>query len=374
MPFFVLKISIICYTLCKRGYARRRSVKKKILFYDSKPYDKVWFSKLAGKIFDIDYAEYKLSPSTAPLARGYDAVVAFVNDDANRETIDALYAAGIRVLALRNAGYSNVDLKAAFGKINVLRVPEYSPYAVAEHAMALLLSVNRKIHKAYNRTRDFNFSLNGLTGTDLHGKTAGIIGTGKIGRAFIEICRGFGMEVIASDPYPSEDARAEYVELDELFRRSDVISLHCPLTESTHHVLDKKAFATMKDGVFIINTSRGALIDSEALLNAISSGKVGAAGLDVYEEEADLFFEDFSATIIKDDVLALLVSRPNVLITSHQAFLTDEALEKIAEVTLNNLADYFDGKPLVNEICYRCTGAAKTDDCPKKTQKLPRCF
>ncbi|MBQ6805787.1 MAG: 2-hydroxyacid dehydrogenase, partial [Clostridia bacterium] len=239
---------------------------KKIAFYDAKPYDKIWFDQLAAGRYDIRYLESKCNPDTAQLARGCEAVCAFVNDDLSQETIDRLYDAGVRVLAMRSAGYSNVDFKAAYEKINVVRVPAYSPYAVAEHAMALLLTLNRKVHKAYNRTRDFNFSLNGLIGTDLHGKTAGIIGTGKIGRVFINICRGFGMRILAFDPYPAKDADFEYVDLNTLLRESDVMSLHCPLTDQTHHILDVNAFRQMKKEAFIINTSRGALIDSAALL------------------------------------------------------------------------------------------------------------
>ncbi|MDD3214945.1 MAG: 2-hydroxyacid dehydrogenase, partial [Eubacteriales bacterium] len=291
---------------------------KKVTFFDAKPYDREWFDK-ANTHFEIQYLESKLTPATVQLAAGSDAVCAFVNDTVNADVIDKLYDMGVRVLAMRSAGYSNVDFKEAYGKINVVRVPAYSPYAVAEHAMALLLTVNRKLHRAYNRTRDFNFSIVGLTGVDLHGKTVGVIGTGKIGRAFIDICKGFGMHVIAYDAFPAKDSGIEYVTLDELFEKSDVISLHCPLTEQTRHMLDANAFAKMKDGVFIVNTSRGALIDTEALLNALNSGKVRGAGLDVYEEEAELFFEDNSGNIMKDDVLALLVSRPNVVLTSHQA-------------------------------------------------------
>lgn len=344
---------------------------KRIAFFDTKPYDKVWFDKLNTK-YEIEYFESKLSAHTANLAREFDGVCAFVNDSIDAKCIDRLHRYGVKILAMRSAGYSNVDFKAAYEKINIVRVPAYSPYAVAEHAMALLLAVNRKIHKAYNRTRDFNFSLVGLTGTDLHDKTIGVIGTGKIGRVFIDICRGFGMNVIAYDPYPAKDSDIHYVGLDELFRQSDVISLHCPLTEQTKHLLNKKAFETMKDGVFIINTSRGALIESEALLNALNSEKVKAAGLDVYEEEADLFFEDFSGTIVKDDILSLLVSRPNVILTSHQAFLTDEALFNIAEITLNNFDEFFEDKTLTNEVCYQCKTGKVDEKCKKEKSK--RCF
>ena len=226
----------------------------------------------------------------------------------------------------------------------------YSPYAVAEHTMGLLLCLNRKIHKAYNRTRDFNFTLNGLTGFDLHGKTVGVIGTGRIGQIFMNICKGFGMEVLAYDPYPANDPSIHYVDLHTLFQQSDILSLHCPLTEQSKHLINKDTIADMKDGVVLLNTSRGMLIESEALLSALQSGKIAAAGLDVYEEETAFFFEDFSENIHRDQVLSLLLSMPNVLLTSHQAFLTNEALKNIAEVTLQNLADFFDGKPLQNEV------------------------
>ena len=344
---------------------------ERIAFYDTKPYDRVWFDKLNTE-FEFVYHDYKLNADTAALAEGCSGVCAFVNDTIDAATIDRLCDRGVRVLAMRCAGYNNVDIQHAYEKLHIVRVPAYSPYAVAEHAMALLLALNRKIHKAYNRTRDFNFSLTGLTGTDLHGKTAGVIGTGKIGRVFIDICRGFGMKVIAYDPYPAADAGIDYVELSTLFRTSDVISLHCPLTEQTEHILDAEAFAAMKPGVFILNTSRGGLVDSEALLDALNSERVRGAGLDVYEEEGDLFFEDYSGEIVKDEVLSLLVSRLNVLITSHQAFLTDEALRGIAEVTLANLKEFYAGGPLANEICYRCKPGAEAAACRKSL--TTRCF
>ena len=324
---------------------------KKIAFFDTKPYDKVWFDKL-NKNYEIEYFDSKLNRKTAMLANGFDAAVAFVNDDIDAEAIDRLTENNVNVLAMRCSGYNNVDIKHALGKLTVLHVPYYSPYAVAEHAMAMLLTLNRRLHKAYNRTRDFNLRLNGLTGTDLHGKTVGVIGTGKIGQVFIGICRGFGMNVIAYDPYPAADSDYKYVSLDELFSSSDFISLHCPLTEQSHHIIDRASIGKMKQGVFIVNTSRGGLIDSEALLGGLNDGVIKGAALDVYEEESDLFFEDYSNEVVLDEVLSLLVSRPNVLITSHQAFLTDEALEKIAEITLKNLDDYFAGKPLDNEVVY----------------------
>lgn len=343
---------------------------RRLAFFDAKPYDKIYFDQLKEDYnFKIKYYENKLNEDTAAMAAGSDGVVAFVNDTIDAPVIETLYKHGVKILALRSAGYNNVDFKAAYNKINVVRVPAYSPYAVAEHAMALLLTLNRKIHRAYNRTRDYNFSLNGLTGFDLHGKTIGVIGTGKIGQVLIEICRGFGLQILAYDPFPVTDKGIEYVPLAELCRRADIISLHCPLTKDTHHLINSKTLSQMHDGVVIINTSRGALIDSEALLEAIKSKKVGAAGLDVYEEESEVFFEDFSNTIIQDDILARLVSMPNVIVTSHQAFLTHEALHNIAETTLQNLNSYFNGEDLKNEICYQCE---KSPTCEKNHAN--RCF
>jgi D-lactate dehydrogenase len=275
-----------------------------------------------------------------------------VNDCVNEKTIEILDQMGIHLLAMRCAGYSNVDFEAAHHKVHVVRVPAYSPYAVAEHTMALLLTLNRKTHKAYNRTRDFNFSLNGLTGTVLHDKTIGVIGTGKIGRCFINICKGFGMNVVAYDLYPTEDLDVEYVALDELFQRSDIISLHCPLTKETEYIISKDAFSKMKKGVYLVNTSRGGLVDTDALIDALNDKTVAGAGLDVYEEEAAFFFEDRSDKIMKDDRLALLVSKPNVLLTSHQAFLAEEALESIAKTTLSNIEAYLERGELKNQVVY----------------------
>ena len=312
-------------------------------------------------IFDSD---------TAELAHGFDGVCAFVNDTINAEVIDKLYALGVKVLALRCAGFNNVDMKHAYGKLHVLRVPAYSPYAVAEHTMALLLTSIRRIHKAYIRSKDFNFSLSGLTGFDLYGKTVGVIGTGRIGRVFINICRGFGMKVLAYDKFPAKEIedgeRVRYVELDEIFEKSDVISLHCPLTEETHHLINEDALGKCKKGVVLLNTSRGALVDAEALLAAIKSRKVGAACLDVYEEESDLFFEDNSGHIMEDDTLARLISMPNVIVTSHQAFLTEEALSNIAETTVQNIVDIFERGQCPNELCYR---GGSAEDC-----KSGKCF
>lgn len=343
---------------------------RKIAFFDTKPYDKTWFESFkANYDFEIKYFENKLNEDTVTLAKGCEGVIAFVNDNINEKVIEQLDSMGISIIAMRCAGYNNINFKAAFNKIHVVRVPAYSPYAVAEHAMALLLTLNRKTHKAYNRTRDFNFSLNGLTGFDLYGKTIGVVGTGKIGQVFIDICKGFGMKVIAYDPYPILNPNFEYVDFEQLCQVSDIISLHCPLTDQTHHLLNKETFKQMKDGVIIINTSRGALIESESLLEALKSYKVGAAGLDVYEEESEIFFEDYSNVIIQDDVLARLVSLPNVIVTSHQAFLTEEALMHIAETTLNNLKAYFEEQPILNEICYQCK---KLNRCKK--DHIKRCF
>ena len=343
----------------------------KIAFFDAKPYDKPSFEKY-GEEFGVEFKffETKLNEDTVDLAQGYDGVCVFVNDSINAKVIDKLVDMNVKVLALRCAGFNNVDMKYAFGKIHVLRVPAYSPYAVAEHTMALLLTSIRRIHKAYIRSRDFNFSLVGLTGFDLYGKTVGVIGTGKIGRVFINICRGFGMKVLAYDKFPAEGIdngdTVKYVELDELFRNSDIISLHCPLTDETHHLIDKTTLEKCKSGVVLLNTSRGALVDAEALLEGIKQRKVGAACLDVYEEESDLFFEDNSGHILDDDVLARLISMPNVIVTSHQAFLTREALENIAETTVKNIIDLMDDGQCPNELCYRKSGA---EDC-----KNGKCF
>lgn len=341
---------------------------KRIAFFDTKPYDKIWFDKLNDGSLELTYFENKLNPDTAFMSRGFDGVCAFVNDDINSKAIDILYDNSIKLIAMRCAGYNNIDFKSAFGKIHIVRVPAYSPYSVAEHAMALLLTLNRKTHKAYNRTRENNFSINGLTGFDLYGKTAGVIGTGKIGRIFIDICKGFGMKILASDPFPAPGLEVEYVSVDELCKRSDIISLHSPLTKETYHLINKDNISIMKKGVFIINTSRGALIDSEALLNGIKEEIIGGAGLDVYEEESEIFFEDYSSSILKDDILARLVTMPNVIITSHQAFLTNEALSNIAGTTIENIKDFFDDKKLKNEICYQCV---KFGSCDKKAG---RCF
>ena len=340
----------------------------RIAFFDTKSYDRPIFEKYGKEAgIDFKYFETKLNEDTVDLAKGFDGVCIFVNDTANAAVIDRLCAMGIRFIALRCAGFNNVDVKHAFGKIHVLRVPAYSPYAVAEHAMALLLTSIRRIHKAYNRSKEFNFSLAGLTGFDLHGKTVGVVGTGRIGKVFIDICKGFGMKVLAYDRFPkNDDPSVRYVTLDELFRESDIISLHCPLTDETYHLIDEEALNKCKRGVVILNTSRGALVDAEALLNAIKARQVGAACLDVYEEESDLFFEDNSGHILEDDTLARLISMPNVIVTSHQAFLTEEALENIAETTVRNITDITANGTCPNELCYR-KGTA--EDC-----KNGKCF
>ncbi len=316
----------------------------KFAFFDAKSYDKPSFDKYGNAAgIEFKYFETKLNEDTVFLAHGYDGVCVFVNDTVNAAVIDKLCSLGVKTVALRCAGYNNVDLRHAEGRINVVRVPAYSPYAVAEHTMALLLTSIRRIHKAYIRTRDFNFSLAGMTGFDLHGKTVGVIGTGRIGRVFIDICRGFGMRVLAFDKFPAKDLEdgdaVRYTDLNTLFSESDIISLHCPLTEDTYHIIDERSLALCKKGVVLLNTSRGALVDAEALLAGIKSRKVGAACLDVYEEEADFFFEDFSGHILEDDTLARLISMPNVIVSSHQAFLTEEALSNIAETTVNNIIE-----------------------------------
>ena len=344
----------------------------KIAFYDTKEYDRPSF-ELYGNLHDVEYKflETKLTEDTVELARGCDAVCVFVNDTVNAAVIDRLQEFGVKMIALRCAGYNNVDVRHAYRKIHVTHVPAYSPYAVAEHAAAMLLTSVRRIHKAYDRTRNFNFSIVGLTGFDLHGKTVGVVGTGRIGRIFIDICKGFGMNVIAYDKFPAEGFGINYVSLDELFEKSDIISLHCPLTDDTRHLINADAIAKMKKGIVIINTSRGALIDAEALLEGIKARKVGAACLDVYEEEADIFFEDRSGHILDDELLSRLITMPNVIVTSHQAFLTVEALNNIAETTVGNILSCFQEEGACNnELCYRC---GDIEHCRKNGRKQ-KCF
>ena len=335
--------------------------KIKVAFFDTKPYDRKSFDAANEKFgFDLTYFETRLNPASARMAEGFDAVCAFVNDDLGAKTVEVLAEEKIRMIAMRCAGYNNVDLAAAWGKMAVVRVPGYSPYAVAEYALAMYMTLNRALHRAYNRVRENNFSINGLIGSDLRGKTVGIIGTGRIGQVFAEILQGYGVRILAYDMFPNKEAaeklHIEYVPLDTLYRESDVISLHCPLTKENDHMIDARAIREMKDGVHIVNTSRGKLIDTAALIAGLKSGKVGGACLDVYEEEGDYFFEDRSNGPIIDDVLARLLTFPNVLVTSHQAFFTREAVRNIANVTLENIRAYFESGELPNGICEMCDG------------------
>lgn len=323
---------------------------KTVAFFDTKSYDKESFKNYSNENVKLRFFENKLNIDTVSMAASCDAVCAFVNDDINKEVIEKLSDYGVGLITMRCAGYNNVDLKAAKGKIKIAHVPAYSPYAIAEHTMGMILLLNRKLHRAYIRTRDHNFSLEGLTGFDLNSKTVGIIGTGKIGRCFADICKGFGMKILGFDPYENNEFCGEYVSLDTLLSESDIISLHCPLTKENRHLINDETIEKMKKGVFIINTSRGKLIDTQSIINGLKSQKIGAAGLDVYEEETDLFFEDYSEEVILDDTLSTLISMPNVLVTSHQAFLTREALSSIAQTTMENLQEYFDGNELRNEI------------------------
>ena len=327
----------------------------KILFYDTQNYDRESFDRTKEQFpeIEVEYLKTGLAARTASLAKGYDAVCAFVNSDVGTKTVEALHEAGVKLILMRCAGFNNVDLKTAakYG-IDVRRVPGYSPEAVAEHAMTLAMTVNRHMHKAYTKVRENDFSLGGLMGFNFYQKTAGIVGTGKIGAAMARICRGFGMKVIAYDVYQNESLKdfVTYVTLDELLAQSDLISLHCPLTEQSRHLINADTIAQMKDGVYLLNTSRGMLVESEALLDALKSGKIAGAGLDVYEEETDFFFEDRSDMVKRDTLLSLLVSMPNVVLTSHQAFLTKEALHNIAQVTLENLDAYFKDGTVLNPV------------------------
>jgi len=329
--------------------------KYRIAFFDTKSYDEDSFNKINEKYnFEIKYFKGHLNRDNVILTKEADAVCIFVNDIADAEIIDALTENGVKLIALRCAGFNNVDISAALGKIAVVRVPAYSPYAVAEHAVALMMALNRKTHRAYLRTRDGNFALNGLMGFDMHGKTAGIIGTGKIAKILIHILKGFGMNILAYDLYPDYNFAREndvvYTTMDELYHNSDIISLHCPLTDQTKYLINDYSISKMKDGVMIINTGRGQLIHTNALIEGLKNKKIGAAGLDVYEEESEYFYEDKSDKIIDDDVLARLLSFNNVIVTSHQAFFTQEALANIASTTLQNMKDFIDGKPLENEV------------------------
>ncbi len=326
----------------------------KLAFFDTQDYDKTFFDEYNKHYhYDITYFESKLNSETVQLAKGFDAICIFVNDIADKTVLDKLNEYGIQLIALRCAGFNNVDLNH-LGKIKVVRVPQYSPYAVAEHATALLLNINRKIYKAYQRVKKYNFSLDGLLGFDLHNKTVGVIGTGKIGKTFIEIMHGFGTNIIAYDLYKDEKASKElgfqYVEFDELCQKSDIISLHCPLTPETENIINKTSLQKMKDGVIIINCSRGNLVNTNDLIEYLSSGKIGGVGLDVYDNESDFFLKDMSNSYQRDKNLSLLISMPNVLITSHQAFFTSEALNKIASDTCQNISDILTTGNCINEI------------------------
>ena len=327
----------------------------RIAFFDAKSYDIESFNAVNKDYnFDIRYYQERLSISTVPLAKGADVVCIFVNAECDAKVIDELVNNGVKLVALRCAGFNNVDLKAAEGRIRVTRVPAYSPHAVAEYAVSLMLSLNRKIYRAVNRTREGNFTLHGLLGFDMYGKTAGIIGMGRTAKELIKILHGFGMNVMAYDLYPDHEFAKQYdvkvVGLDELYTHSDIISLHCPLTPDTKFLINKDSIAKMKKGVMIINTGRGKLIHTEDLIEGLRSKQVGSAGLDVYEEERDYFYEDRSDKMIDDDVLARLLMVPNVVLTSHQAFFTAEALHNIAISTLNSVKEFADGKDLTCEV------------------------
>lgn len=323
----------------------------KIAFFSTKPYDRIWFEPMSRDYgYEMHFIELPFREETVSLAKGYDAVCIFVNDYVNAAMIDQLCLMGVRAVLLRSAGFNHVDIQAAKGRIPVLRVPSYSPEAVAEYAMAMLLTVNRYTHKAYNRTRDFNMNINGFIGTDLNHKVAGVIGTGKIGQAMARIFKGFSMQVLAYDLFPNPELDVKYVSLEELLEKSDFISLHCPLTAGTKHLINRETIARMKDGVYLVNTSRGGLVDTESLIEALKNNKFGGVGLDVYEEEEGLFFEDKSADIMQDENLARLMTFPNVLVTSHMGFFTAEAMQAIAIETLENAYALEHGLPLKNIV------------------------
>jgi len=324
----------------------------KIAFFDTKPYDKVTFTPIAEKLgVEINYFDEKLTKDTAHLAKGYDASCSFVNDNVSAEAVQTLKDVGIKAILLRCAGFDSIDLeKAKELELPVLRVPAYSPASVAEFAVTLLMAVNRKVHVGYNRTTEFNFSIDGLLGTDLRGKTAGVIGTGKIGKVLIEILTGFGMNIIAYDLFPDKSSRIKYVDLDTLLKESDVISLHAPLTKDNKHMINKDSIAKMKDDVFLINSARGGLINTLDLIDALEQGKFAGVGLDVCEHENDYFFEDMSDKEEKDETLAKLLSFDNLILTGHQAFFTKEATDAIAEITLNNFINFMKDGDLTNEV------------------------
>ncbi len=345
----------------------------KIIVFDSKKYDIEYFDKINEKYnYSIKYCSFHLSDDTVKLAENYDVVCAFVNDKITKNIIDKLYEYKVKLIALRCAGYNNVDFKAAYNKIHIVRVPAYSPYSVAEHTISLITALNRKIHKAYLRTKDANFSLNGLMGFDLFNKTAGVIGTGKIGQIVIKILKGFGMNILAYDKFPNnkiaEELGFSYVDLNDIYKKSDIITLHCPLNKETEYLINVETISLMKPGVMIINTGRGKLINTKDLIDGLKSGKIGYAGLDVYEEESEYFFEDYSNEIISDDTLARLLTFNNVLITSHQGFFTKEALTNIASTTFENIDNFFAKNITPNEVCYNC----QKDGCNRKSNG--KCF
>lgn len=319
----------------------------RIAVFSTKSYDKDYLDKANEGKHELVYFESTLSLKAVKLAEGFDAVCVFVNDQLTREVVDALSAMNIGLIVLRCAGFNNVDIESTVrNNITVLRVPAYSPNAVAEHAVALILALNRKTHKAYNRVREGNFSIERLSGFDLAGKTTGVIGTGKIGATFARIMKGFGCKIVAHDLYPNKELIAEgveYLSLEEVFRQSDIVSLHCPLTPETHHLINKNTLQYMKKGAMLINTSRGKLVDTEAVIGALKDGSLGYLGIDVYEQEEKLFFKDLSDLIIHDDKIARLMTFPNVLITAHQAYFTDNALTQIAMTTIRNISDFEKG-------------------------------
>lgn len=333
--------------------------KIKIAVFDAKPYDIESFNTANMKFnYNLKYFGFHLTSDNIVLTQGFDAIIIFVNDTIDSEIIGRLKEFGVKLIALRSSGFNNVDLKAALNAIKVVRVPAYSPYAIAEHTVALMLTLNRKIHRAYFRTRDTNFSLNGLLGFDMHGKTVGIIGTGRIGKVLVKILTGFGMKVLVNDKFPDKKLEPEtgcrYVSLEEIFKGSDIISLNCPLTKETEYMINADTISQMKEGVMLINTGRGKLIRTSDLIGGLKIGRIGSAGLDVYEEENQYFFEDMSDRVLPDDILARLLTFNNVIITSHQGFFTKEALSNIAETTLENVDDFFSGRELVNEVCFNC--------------------
>lgn len=327
----------------------------KVAFFNTKPYDKQSFNEANVRHqHEIIFFESHLSKETVSLAAGFPAVCIFINDYLNAEMLETLAKGNTKLIALRSAGFNHVDLVAATKLgISIVRVPAYSPYAVAEHAVALILSLNRKVHRAYNRVREGNFSIEGLLGFDLHGATVGVVGTGRIGAIFAQIMRGFGCKLLGYDAYQNAtciDIGLEYVSMEEIFTKSDIISLHCPLTPESHHLIDTNAISKMKSGMMLINTSRGGLIDTQAAINGLKSGAIGYLGIDVYEQEADLFFEDLSNEVIQDDTFQRLLTFPNVIVTGHQAFFTSQALANIAETTLSNITEFEQFDTCVNQV------------------------